>query len=153
MCVTLCLESPCSVHKHHCTCCTPQPGPSSATTEKTHWHLVAKEHITDNMEHCRCLSARIYAVERCSVDWIGKSSKQLLQKRWSQWKIQCRLESTCRAAGWYRNWNEVGQQEILQRYQDTITSKTDISEQKNSSITFICTRQAETRRVANKLLG
>lgn len=60
----------------NCICWTPQPpdrccshmysslGTGSAVKEKTHWHLVAKEHITDNTKQCRCLSFHIYAVQR-----------------------------------------------------------------------------------------
>lgn len=98
----------------NCTCWTPQPpdrccshmysslGTTSATTEKTHWHLVAKEDITDNTKLQMPLISYLCCTERCSTDWNGQMQQQLLQKRWSQWKIQRRLESTCTAADWYR---------------------------------------------------
>ena len=59
----------------------------------------------------------------------------------------------CTAPDWYRNWNEVGQAGTLRRYQVTSMSKKDISEQENSSIDFICSRQAVAERGSNKLLG
>lgn len=155
------LGPPCSVHKCElymleftATCawsCVQQLGCKFRYQEKTHWHVVAKEPVTDHMS--AGASQFLFLLFRGMyhrLEWADVA--EVLRKRRSRWKIWCRLESICTAPDWYRNFDEVGQAGTLQRYQVTITSKKDISERENSSITFIFNKQAEVKR-GSKLLG
>lgn len=129
------LGSPCSVHKHKLYCWTPKPhvcghvysslGPSSATKGNMHWHVVAKEPVTDNMNSAGA-SHFLFLLYR-GMEWVDIATvpeeKMIPVKNlayvWihlhSTWLVQ---ELKWGRTGW-----------TLQRYHVTIISKKDISEQ------------------------